>query len=254
MLGYETRGTGMPLVLVHAFPLSRKMWYATADLLKSKFQVILPDLPGFGTSPRQTNPSVPEMAVEIAALLDHLKIKEPVILGGLSLGGYVALECARQFSRRIRALGLFATRATPDSPEARENRFRSIDALEKFGMEPYTKKIIKSQTGKTTQEKHPEILEAALKIMAANSKEGAEDALKAMAGRRDSSDLLSSIKVPTLVIAGDEDSLIPPADMESMHQKIPGSEFHLVKQSGHLINLEQPETFHTHFRNFLGKI
>jgi 3-oxoadipate enol-lactonase len=254
MLGYETRGSGIPLVLVHAFPLSRKMWYSTADALKSKFQVILPDLPGFGTSPRQTTPSVPDMAAKIGTLLEHLKIKEPVILGGLSLGGYVAFECVRQFPQKIRALGLFATRATPDSPEARENRFRSIDALEKFGMEPYAKKIIKSQTGKTTQEKHPEVLQAALTLMTANSREGSEDALKAMAGRRDSTDLFASLRIPTLIVAGDEDTLIPPADMESMHQKISGSEFHLVKQSGHLINLEQPEIFHTHFKNFLGKL
>ena len=254
MLGYETRGIGPALVLIHAFPLSRKMWYATADVLKNKFQVILPDLPGFGTSARQSNPSVPEMATEIGALLDHLKINKPVVLAGLSLGGYVAFECVRQFSKRIRALGLFATRATPDSPEARENRFRSIDALEKFGMEPYVKKIIKSQTGKTTQEKHPEVLQTALDIMISNSREGSVDALKAMAGRRDSSDLLASIRMPTLVIAGNEDTLIPAADMESMHQKISGSEFHLVQASGHLINLEQPKTFHAHLENFLGRI
>ena len=253
MLGCETHGRGAPLVLIHAFPLSRKMWHATAAILKNKFCVILPDLPGFGNSTRQTHPSVPDMAAEMIPLLDHLKIKEPVILAGLSLGGYVAFECVRQFPKRIRALGLFATRATPDSPEARENRFRSIEALEKFGMEPYAKKIVKSQLGKTTQEKHPEILKEAVSIMTANSREGAVDALKAMAGRRDSSNFLDSIRVPTLVMAGEEDALIPLAEMKNMHLKIPGSEFHAVPQSGHLINLEQPEVFHQIFQNFLNQ-
>jgi 3-oxoadipate enol-lactonase len=254
MLSYEKHGDGTPLVLIHAFPLSRVMWHSTAALFQKQFKVILPDLPGFGLSDRQKQPSIAGMAAEIAALLDFLKITEPVILAGLSMGGYTAFEFQRQFPKRVRALGLFATRAKPDSPEARENRFKSIEALDKFGMEPFAKKIVKSQLGKTTLETKPEVTEQVTAMMTANAKEGAMDALKAMADRRDSSDLLSAVRVPTLVVAGNEDTIVPAADMENMSRSIPGAEFHAVAQSGHLINLEQPAAFHSLLKSFLAKL
>jgi pimeloyl-ACP methyl ester carboxylesterase len=213
--------------------------------------VILPDLPGFGGSPRQAKPSIPDIACEVASLLDRLKIAEPVWMGGLSMGGYVLFEFFRQFPQRIRGLGFFATRAVADTKDARENRLRSVEALEKFGMEPYAKKIVKSQLGKTTLETRPEIMRSALDIMISNAQEGAMDSLKAMAERRDSSDLLNSIRVPALIVAGAEDTIVPAAEMEAMHRRISGSEFHVVPQAGHLVNLEQPEAFHRILRDFL---
>ena len=253
MLSYETKGKGLPLVLIHAFPLSRKMWTAASANLIDEFKIILPDLPGFGDSARQAKPSIPDMAREVAALLDRLKITEPVWMGGLSMGGYVLFEFLRQFPKRVRGLGLFATRATADTPEARENRLRAIEAIEKCGMEPYAEKIVKSQLGKTTLEKNPEILRTAWDIMRSQAREGAMDALKAMAQRRDSSDLLGAIRVPTLIMAGSEDTIVPEAEMEAMHRQISGSEFYAIPQSGHLVNLEQPGPFHRILKNFLDR-
>lgn len=169
------------------------------------------------------------------------------------MGGYAAFEVLRQFPQKIKALMLFATRATPDSPQARENRFKSIEALQKFGMEPYVKKIVKSQLGKTTQEKHPELISKAVSIMLTNTKDSAVNGLKAMAERQDSSELLSKIKMPVLVIAGAEDGIAPAEEMRGMHEKISGSEFHSAPECGHLINLEQPAFFNEIVRNFLQK-
>lgn len=251
MLAYEIKGRGLPVVLLHAFPLTRKMWSGTVQNLNDQFQVILPDLPGFGESSQLIQPTIPNMAREVAALLDHLKITEPVWIGGLSMGGYVTFEFLRQYPKRVRGLGFFATKAAPDSPEARENRMKSIEALEKFGMEPFVKKIVKSQLGKTTQETRPDLIQAAVDLMKNNSPEGSIDALKAMADRSDSADLLKTIRVPTLVIAGEEDAIIAPSDMEAMHQQISGSEFYSVAKSGHLINLEQPESFQKILKKFI---
>ena len=253
MLHAQIEGKGKPLVLIHAFPLSSDMWKAQAGILKNKYTIILPDLPGFGKSQPQVKPSIPDMAKQLAQLLDHLQIKEPVIVGGLSMGGYVAFEFFRQFPERLKGLLLFATRANPDSPEARENRFRAIEAIEKFGLETFVKKIIKSQLGKTTQEKHPEVMEQAVKIMLSNTPEAAIHALRAMAERRDSSELPPQIKVPVLVLAGEEDTICPAAEMRGMQEKISNSEFHAVSQSGHLINLEKPEVFQSLVDNYLKK-
>lgn len=254
MLVYTIKGEGKPVVLLHAFPLDGEMWEAQQNKLASKAKVIVPDLPGFGGSsiiPEES--TIAGMAVFVARLLDDLGIKEPVFLGGLSMGGYVAFEFLRQFPNRLSGLGLFATRAVPDSEEGKQNRVKSIEAIEKFGMEPFVRKIVKSQTGKSTQEKHPEIVKQAMDIMFENAPDGSIHALKAMKDRRDSSDLLPQIKIPVLVVAGEEDVIISAADMKAMHEKIKGSEFHAVKASGHLVNLEQPEIFDQILRSFLER-
>ncbi len=253
MLAGHDEGKGKPVVLLHAFPLHSGMWRPQTKRLAKKNRLILPDLPGFGKSPPQAEPSISEMARAVAMLLDQLGIKEPVFMAGLSMGGYVALEFLRQFSGRVKGLGLFATRATADTEEARNNRFRSIETIERFGIEPYVKKIVKSQLGKTTQELSPGVLTEASNIMNSNPANSAIDALRAMAERRDSGDLLASISFPVLVVAGEEDTLATPAEMRGMHEKIRGSEFHEIPRAGHLINLEQPDAFNHLLETFLEK-
>lgn len=254
MLAYQMKGEGTPLVLLHAFPLSSKMWLGELEPLSSRFKVIVPDLPGFGKSPVQKAVSMADMALKTSQLLDSLKVKEPVVLAGLSMGGYVSFEFLRQFPKRVRALGLFATRASDDTPQAREKRMQSIEALEKFGMEPFTKKIVKSQLGKSTHDSKPEVVKQALAIMNETNPEGAVAALRAMAVRRDSTDLLSSINFPVLIAAGEEDEIAPAAEMRAMHEKIRGSEFHVLPKAAHLINLEQPAEFRRIFEAFLKKL
>ncbi len=253
MLAHEIKGEGKPLVLLHAFPLSSKMWKDEIGYLSSSYKVIAPDFPGFGRSPVKEKVSLNSAVQDIAALLGHLQIRQPVFLAGLSMGGYTAFEFFRQFPKRVGALGLFATKAAPDTPQGREKRMLSIQALEKFGMDPFARKIVKSQLGKTTQEKNPELTARVIGIMKDSAPAGAIAALRAMADRRDSSDLLKTISVPTLVMAGQEDEIVPAAEMQAMSDQISGAEFHAVPGSGHLINLEQPKAFREIFEKFLYK-
>lgn len=251
MLAYQTSGKGAPVVLLHAFPLSSAMWEYQIPVLNREFQVIVPDLSGFGRSAGCPDVTMESMAREVEELLTRLKIPEPVMMAGLSMGGYVAFEFLRHFPKKLRGLAFFATRATADTPAARENRIKSIEAMEHFGLEPFAKKAVKSQLGKTTQEKNPELIAHVLKLMTANKAEAAIAAQHAMAARRDSSDLLSSVDLPVLIAAGEEDILSPPEEMRSLHEQIRASQFHVIPQCGHLLNLEQPETFQAIFRNFL---
>lgn len=251
MLAYQSFGKGLPVVLLHAFPLSSAMWEPQIPALSGQFRVIVPDLSGFGNSPGRPEITMESMARETEALLSQLKISEPVMMAGLSMGGYVAFEFLRHFPEKMRGLALFATRATADTAAARENRMKSIEAMERFGLEPFAKKAVKSQLGKTTQEKNPELIAHVLKLMTANKAEAAIAAQHAMASRRDSSNLLPSLKLPVLIAAGEEDLLSPPDEMRGMHEKIRGSQFHVIPQCGHLLNLEQPEAFQLIFQNFL---
>ena len=237
------RGSGVPLVLLHAFPLSGAMWAADAEQFASMARVIVPDLPGFGRSARQSEPSIAAMAHAVGGLLDALGIRQPVILAGLSMGGYVALECLRQFPHRVKALGLFATRAAADAPEQREGRLKLIERLTQDGLEALMHSTLPKLVGRTTASRRPDVMAAVERSVRTADREGVIDALRAMATRRDSTPVLLTIACPTLVIAGAEDALIPMSESEAMARRIPGARLEIIPQTGHLVNLEGPEAF-----------
>lgn len=251
MLAYETAGRGVPIVLLHAFPLSHAMWRAQLGSLSRRGRVIAPDLPGFGWSVRQREPSISRMAEEVAELLDGLSIREPVVVAGLSMGGYVAFECARQFPKRLAALALVSTRASADPPEIRENRLAMANRIRQEGLSPLIKTTLPKLVGRTTLESKPVVERWLTELILANDKDGVADALLAMARRRDSSALLTSIACPTLVIAGDEDAVIPMAETEAMRRRIPVARLEVVEGAGHLVSLEQPAAFEGVLERFL---
>lgn len=243
MLAYDATGQGTPIVLLHAFPLSRAMWAVERDRLARFGRVITPDLPGFGGSPRQAKPSIPDMAAQVAQLLDALAVREPVILGGLSMGGYVAFEFLRQFPQRVKALLLCATRAAADTPEQRAGRLKTAEQVRREGLAPLTKAILPKLLGKTTLESNPAVVDQVKRLALANAPDGVADSLLAMGDRNDSTTLLPSIVCPTLVVAGEEDAFIPTAESERLQQQIPNARLELIPQAGHLVNLEQPSAF-----------
>lgn len=253
MLSYEVTGSGPPVVLLHAFPLSGRMWRPQTDALKNAFRFIIPDLPGFGKSARQETPSIAGMALEVAELLNHLEIREPVFIGGLSMGGYAAFEFYRQFPERVKSLGLFSTRAAADTPEGRAKRMKTIELIRASGLEPFTQAVIPNLLGKTTLEKKSSVSAFVKEVILGNDQAGVADSLLAMAQRRDSSDLLSAFKIPVLVAAGDEDLFIPFTEAQMMKEQIPGAAFELIFHAGHLINLEDPEMFNAALKRFLEK-
>ena len=250
----KTSGKEISVVLIHAWPLSSEMWARQAEGLQKIARVILPDLPGFGRSPRQARPSIPGMAEAVAQLLDSLKIKEPVFIGGLSMGGYVALEFLRQFPQRVRGLGLFSTRAAADTPEARARRMQTIQQIRSDGLKAFSEKVILNLLGETSVRTKPEVVRHVKEMILTNQAEGVTDALLAMAERRDSTDLLKSIKCPTVVIAGEEDTFIPLKEAESFAKQIPGVQFHAIKKAGHLANLEAPDIFQALLEKFLTQL
>ncbi len=250
-LAYESKGKGIPLLLIHAFPLSSEMWRQERRVLGAAWRVITPDLPGLGISPCQIKPSIPKMAFELNNFLDGLDIQEPVVLAGLSMGGYVALEFIKQFPKRVRALGLFSTRAEADSPEAREKRLKIVQNIQQEGLEPFAAATVPRLIGKTSQAANPHLIKDITALILKNKSDGVTGALLAMAGRNDSTDVLANIKCPTLIVAGREDEIIPFAVAEILQKKIPGAELHILSKAGHLVNLEQPEEFQTILKDFL---
>ena len=201
-LAYEIKGTGDPVLLLHAFPLSGAMWRVQTDKLSRSRRVIVPDLPGFGKSARQKTPSIAEMARAVAALLDELSINEPVFTAGLSMGGYVAFEFYRQFPKRVNALGLISTRAKPDTEDQKIKRREMADKVRAGGLAGLAAEMPAKLLGATTLKKQKDVAEAVKKMILAGNPEGTADALTAMAGRADSSELFKSMRIPVLIVAG----------------------------------------------------
>lgn len=253
-LAYDDEGRGIPLALLHAFPLSRMMWEAERAAFAGSCRIVIPDLPGFGRSPRQASPSIPHMASSVLALLDDLGVREPAIVAGLSMGGYVAFEIVRQAPERVKALGLFSTRAVPDTPEQRERRLKIAERIRQDGARPFATSILPNLLGRTTLAQRPELAERLAAQIARNDPDGVVDALLAMAQRQDSTDLLPLIRCPVMVIAGDEDALIPVAQAEDMRRRIPGATLEVIRQAGHLVNVEQPEPFQRALEQFVRRV
>ncbi|HZG51947.1 MAG TPA: alpha/beta fold hydrolase [Pyrinomonadaceae bacterium] len=250
-LGYEVTGAGSPVVLLHGFPFNRTLWREQADALGERYRIITVDLRGHGETNATRDPAtMEEMAGDVAALLDELGIARAT-LGGLSMGGYVALAFARLFPERVRALLLADTRPQADTPEARLTReATALRALDE-GMHTVAAAMLPKLFAPSTHAEHPEIVERVREMILNTDPQGAASALRGMAVRRDQTEFLRAISCPTLIIVGSLDQITPPADAELMHREIRGSRLEIIAGAGHVSNLERPAEFNRVLENFM---
>jgi 3-oxoadipate enol-lactonase len=252
-LAYDEAGSGTPLLLVHGWPLDRSMWRGQLGGLATHARVLAPDLRGFGGSSVRAPFSIDQYADDLAAFLDALGLAQAVVCG-LSMGGYIAFSILRRHRERVRALILADTRATADTDEGRENRRKAIGLIEQEGMQALAARQLPSMVGRSTLERRPELAESVRHMMASLSPEGVIGAARAMADRPDSTPLLSSIEVPTLVVGGAEDGITPPDVLRAMAAEIPGSRVEILEQAGHLSPLERPAAFNHVVSEFVGAL
>jgi pimeloyl-ACP methyl ester carboxylesterase len=249
----DTGGSGRPVVLLHAFPLARTMWRPQVEALRGAYRVLAPDLRGFGGSgPFTAAPSVETMADDVTALLGALGITEPVVLGGLSMGGYVALAFARRHVGRLRALVLADTRAEADSAEARANRDKTIAFARGHSAADVIEQMLPKLLGDRTRAEKPEVAQELRRIASAQRIDGIIAALQALRDRPDATPGLAAVAVPTLVLVGADDTLTPPALARALADGIRGAQLVTLDGAGHISNLEQPEAFNGALRGFLG--
>jgi pimeloyl-ACP methyl ester carboxylesterase len=253
-ISYDTAGEGTPVLLIHGYPLSRKIWELQSSGISGYARVIMPDLRGHGDSDPIPGPyTVDMLAQDCANLLDTLGINRQIVVGGMSMGGYIALAFYRKFSERVAGLILTATRAGADSQEGKANRDKAIATAESSGAAAIAESMLPKMFSPVTYQEQPELVEKLRTLMAATSVEGIVGALHAMKERPDSTPALSSINKPTLIIHGADDQLIPASEANLMHEAIPGSELVLIEQAGHLLNMEKPAAFNQAVRQFLNR-
>jgi 3-oxoadipate enol-lactonase len=241
-VGCDVTGSGEALLLLHGFPHDRTLWAPQLAAAPAGLRVIAPDLPGFGESAPLADASFETWADWVAALLDTLEVGRAVV-GGLSMGGYLAFAVWRRHAARVRGLVLADTRPGADTDEARANR-RAMQSLARAeGAGAIAEKMLPGMVGKTTRETRPEVVETLRTMMGRAAIPALTDALDAMIEREDSTPTLGTITVPTLVMCGEEDVLTPVADSRAMHAAIPGSRLALIPGAGHASNLEAPAVF-----------
>src|ERR671916_927076 len=236
-------GDADPLLLLHAFPLNGKMFEPQMEALSASGRVIAPDFPGFGRSPRTpAQPDVGYYAGCVRALLDRLEIPR-VVLGGVSMGGYVAFECMRSFPERVSGLVLANTRPDADTEEARKTRKEMALRVAQEGIGVLVDLQMGRLLSERTRAENRDVVERVEEIILENTPDGAVAALGAMRERPDSTHTLGKIDVPALVIGGAEDSISSPEVMEEMAGKMPRAHHLTLPGVGHLSSLEDPEGF-----------
>jgi pimeloyl-ACP methyl ester carboxylesterase len=253
-IAYDDAGSGAAVVLLHGYPFNRSMWREQSEALSTKYRVITPDLRGLGETPPANEPAtMAEMARDVAALLDELRIGR-VALGGLSMGGYVALAFYRRFPLRVRALILADTRPQGDTEQAGRNREEQAQKILKVGMQSIADDFLKKVLTPATLSGKPETVASVREMILKTDPQGAANALRGMAVRSDQTAFLEEILAPTLILGGSEDQLTPPADAELMHREIRGSRLEILEGASHLSNLERPAEFNRALLDFLDAL
>ncbi|HUS18973.1 MAG TPA: alpha/beta fold hydrolase [Terriglobales bacterium] len=250
---YTTMGKGPDVVLLHPFPTSHAFWFPVAERLAQRYRLILPDLRGHGASAAGDRPATMEKhAADVAAVCRDAGVTRAVF-GGISIGGYILFEFWRNYRDQVRALMLCNTKATADTAEARTTRLQAADDVLRRGPDAFLDSTLPKLVGESTRRNRPDIA-SQLRRMMQQSAAGISAVQRGMAERPDSLPTLPTINVPTLIIAGDEDTTTPLADAQLMQQKIPGSRLQVVPQAGHYAVQEKADDAHRIIRSFLDSL
>ncbi|MCP4290511.1 MAG: alpha/beta fold hydrolase [bacterium] len=253
ILSFEDSADRVPVLWLHGFPLNNTMWDLQVAGLSDVARLITPDLRGHGlTEATSVTPySMELMAGDCIRILDHLGCQGPVVVAGLSMGGYLAFEICRRFPERVAGLILAATKATADTEEVKLNRDNSARIVMSDGVKPVVDGLLPKLLSPKAYEDDPDLVDFLRDMMLLTSPEGIAGAQGAMRDRPDSTPDLPDLNIPTLIIHGDEDQLIPLDEAKAMAAALPEAELVIIPGAGHMPNLEQPMVFNDAVREFL---
>ncbi len=251
------------LLFIHGYPLDSTMWENQLQSLPPEVRPLAIDLAGFGRNssndganfqPGQTACSMASYAEECAQFLNHHKIFDPVVICGLSMGGYVALEFWKRYPNRVKAMILCDTRAAADTVEGVALRKSIADRALREGTEVVVKPMLDKLLCETSRVHKPLVVQRLFETMMKVPSTTIHAAQNAMADRADFTARLSEIRVPSLLIVGEKDAISTPEEMRSMADKIPHSQLVVIPDAGHLPPIENAIVFNAEIVRFLSKV
>ncbi len=252
-VSYQEAGQGVPLVLIHGYPLSASMWAPQLRGLADVGQMVAPDLWGFADSAPVADATMGTYADEVRALMDEREMNRAVICG-LSMGGYITFEFCRRYEDRVAGVILANTKATPDTAEGKAGRDQSAELARTKGVKAIIAAMLPKLLAPQTYQRNNALVLEVQGIMSQSTVEGIVSALRAMRDRPDSTPLLPWIDRPALVIGGADDQLFPRAELDRMVEGLRDAKLVFLPDAGHLSNLEQPDLFNNAVREFLKRV
>jgi 3-oxoadipate enol-lactonase len=242
------------IIFIHGFPFNKSMWNLQVEPLKDNYRLIMYDIRGHGNSDAGNEVfSIDLFANDLIGLMDALKI-DKAILCGLSMGGYIALNAMGKYHERFDALVLSDTQCIADTSEAKEKRMRAIESIKYTGVEKYAEESIKNFfSPESFLTKGKEIADVR-EMIVKTSEQSLCSTLLALSVRKETCHILPEIKVPVLIMVGNEDKITPPAAARFMHEKIEGSFLKIIDHAGHLSNLENPGEFNVQLKKFVASV
>lgn len=248
-LAFSDHGSGSPLVLLHAFPFDRRFWDGvTPALVAAGFRVIAPDFLGFGQSQSREPWSIEDQAKAVSASLDSLGITSAAV-AGLSMGGYVALAMAALRPSQLSALVLANTKASPDSPTARQARADAAVVVSSKGVSAFCDGMV----DKLLAPGSPQDVRNTTRALMNQPQQTVLYALDALRDRPDRRLGLEAITAPTLVVCGSLDPICPPQEGRELAGSIAGAAYVEIEGAAHLTNIEAPQAFAQAVTNFLPR-
>jgi len=239
-LEVEDHGDGVPVVLLHGFPLSSEMWTPIRTAVEQAARLITPDLRGFGGSDKpQGDYGMETLAGDVLRLADRIGV-ERFVLGGHSMGGYVALRLAASHVERLTGLILIDTRASADTPEGKVRRTVAIERIRRGEAAAFLDEFIPNLLGESTRGRAPRLATELRALAAEVPNHVLAGCLAGMRDRPDSVQVLSGLDLPALVITGQEDALAPPEVAHQMAAALPRGRLALVPLAGHTPSVERP--------------
>lgn len=255
-LSYHDKGPveAPALIFIHGFPFNKSTWDLQLEALQDNYRVIAYDVRGHGNSDAgRAHLSIKLFAHDLISLMDALKLDKAVVCG-LSMGGYIALQAMETSPQRFDALILSDTQCTADTPEGKEKRINTIENIRSNGIEKFADESIKNLFAPGSFMTKQKEIAAVRQMIVDTAQQSLCDTLLALAEREETCSKLSEIKVPVLILVGNEDKLTPPAAARFMHEKIPGSSLSIVPNAGHLANIENPTHYNKELNTFVRQL
>jgi 3-oxoadipate enol-lactonase len=242
------------VIFIHGFPFNKSMWDMQAEVMKNDYRVISYDVRGYGDSrAARTEYSLDVLSSDLIKLMDHLNVSKAAVCG-LSMGGNIALSACEKYPDRFSALILSDTHCLPDARDTREERLKIIGNIKTKGIKYFAEESLRHFFASSSFQKSRDAVRAAKKMIMGTSVSSICNTLLTLDQNKHVCGHLQDIKIPVLIMVGREDHITPPQVAEQMHEKMPGSAFHIIEFAGHLPNLENSHAFNVLLKKFMDKV